>query len=151
MYLPYIIYRYLSASMACPFAKANEPIADIIVDKTTRLYPAHTIYTHLGCVCLRTILGLFLLNTELGAEAKTRFIVLFFVILLIFGYKYISFVTHNTVVWKTYPRTLIAYASGLYLIHKNQSRSAGMLVLVDALMGLQSRHTAHVASVLAKC
>jgi hypothetical protein len=137
--------------MACPFAKASEPIADIVVDKTTSLYPRHTVYTHLGCICLRTVLGLVLLNSELDHKNKTRSIVLFLVILLMFGCKYLSFLAHNTVVWKAYPRTLMAYASALYLIHKNQSRSAGMLVLVDGLMGLQSRHMAHVASVIAKC
>lgn len=137
--------------MVCPFAKGSEPIADIVVDTTTSLYPRHTIYTHLGCVCLRTVLGLFLLNSELDHKHKMKVIVLFLVILLIFGSKYWSFLTNNTVVWKSYPRTLIAYASALYLIYKDQSRSAGMLVLVDGLMGLQSRHMAHVASVIAKC
>jgi len=133
--------------MSCPLMAAGEPIADIVVDKTTKLYPNHTIYTHLGCVLLRTCIGLVLINSNLGHAHPTYFIYMFIAVLLMFSVKYVT--TNN--VWKFYPRPLIAYASALVSVSMGHPVQAGMLVVVDALMGLQSRHSAHTATVISKC
>lgn len=133
--------------MSCPYRSADQPIADVVLDKTTMLYPNHTVYTHLGCVLIRICLGLVLLNSDLGTVHKKAFVCLFVAILLMFTVKYMT--TKN--VWKCYPRTLLAYSAGLVSLARGAPSNAGILVIVDALLGVQSRSSAHIASVIAKC
>jgi len=129
--------------MSCPFqSPRSEPISDALVDKSLLLYPNHTIFTHLGCVALRSTLGVVLMNPRLCRKTQRSIMVLIGVAILVFGFKYFNQLHDNTTVWKTYPRMLIAYSVALYLVYTNQSQYAGLLIVVDALMGVQSRHMA---------
>ena len=129
-------------SNVCPYSR-SEPIADAIVDKSLILYPNHTIFTHLGCVALRCTLGVVLMHPQLCRQKRIAFMLLIGVVILIFGYKYIK---QNAVVWKTYPRMLIAYSIALHLLYTGRPQYAGLLIIVDALMGVQSRHMASALS-----
>ena len=52
--------------------------------------------------------------------------------------------------WKVYLRTVIAYGITGLMIHQQKYDIAGTIIITDALLGLQSRHMAHIASYLSK-
>ncbi len=135
-----------SVIQQCPEWSRGEPIDDRIVDHSTALYPHHNAFTHMGCVLIRTTLGLTLMRTNLSPAIRMTIIRIIIVVLIMFGVKYISQTVNETMTWKVYPRTLIAYSSALYLMSQHQEQQAGLLIIVDALMGLQSRHMASVLS-----
>lgn len=134
--------------MSCPMMSSRfDPIADELLDKSLKLYPNHTIYTHLGCVLLRTVMGLLLINPSLSPMVRNILIGIIVLSLVVFGYKYLSKNVMNDVVyWKAYPRMLVAYSSALCLISMKQEKLAGLLIIADGLMGINSRHTASVLS-----
>jgi succinate dehydrogenase hydrophobic anchor subunit len=68
------------------------------------------------------------------------------VALIIFFVKYVNNVAHDTLNWKNYPLMLISYSIALYLISIHKESEAGMLVIADALAGLQSRHDVSVVT-----
>ncbi len=119
----------------------REIIDNSIVDKHTRLYPNHTIYTHMGCVLLRTALGLILINSS-NPQVRQVILIIIVMSLIVFGFKYMK--TRNERLWKIYPRMLLAYSTALYLILQKQEKYAGALIIADALMGVQARHLASV-------
>ena len=129
-----------------------EPIADELEDKSLVLYPNHTIFTHMGCVLLRSVIGLALMHKDLVHSKGTRDIIVIVIALSIllplifFSYKYFKCLKNNTILWKSYPRMIIAYSIALGLIYSGNEKSAGLLIIMDALVGLQSRHTASVLS-----
>lgn len=113
-----------------------------LVDTTT-LVKDHTMYTHLGCVALRCFLGLyFLLKYQQTTEENIFFVVLFGALLFFFLFKFI----HVKKTWKVFLRTVITMALAIPLLlgaEKQIARAAiGLLLIVDALMGLQSRYVA---------
>lgn len=119
----------------------TEPIPDALVDHTTMLYPRHNMLTHLGCVLLRTSIGASLICSP---QASLVVIIVLTLVLIMFISKYSKM--RNVKTWKCYPRAIIIYATCLYLIAKKEHKSAGVLLIMDGLMGLQSRHTASVLS-----
>lgn len=121
-----------------------EPIDDKIVDHSTALYPRHNVFTHMGCVLLRTTIGLTLMRHNLSPTIRMTIIQIIVIVIILFGYKYITHTVNQVQTWKVYPRMLITYLSALYLINRHDEQSAGVLIIVDALMGLQSRHMASV-------
>lgn len=128
--------------MSCPHMEPHlGPIADGITDKSLKLYPHHTVFTHLGCVLIRTYLGVSLINAD---PKKVRIITLIMIMaMVVFWFKYATIMANNVVLWKSYLRMLVAYATALYLIiKKKQSNLAGLIIIVDALIGVQARHTA---------
>lgn len=135
--------------MSCPIMKHRyEPIADELTDHGTILYPNHTVFTHLGCVLLRTFIGIKLISPEPKSDACLRNIIIIMIIsMFIFGMKYFSHVIlRDTIYWKCYLRMLVAYSSALCLIFMGQQNFAGLIIITDALMGMNSRHTASVLS-----
>jgi hypothetical protein len=135
--------------MSCPVTTPHylEPIADDIVDKSTSLYPDHTVYTHLGCVLLRTLVGVTLVKSSGNSTARPLIIILMILSIVVFGYKYLfKVVKEGNVVWKVYLRTLLAYVTSTYLTLTGHSEIAGTILITDALMGVQSRHMASVLS-----
>jgi hypothetical protein len=132
--------------MKCPIKKQRyEPIADELVDHGTLLYPNHTIYTHLGCTLFRSVIGISLMSKSLSPQSRKTIILMIVSVLIIFAWKYLyNVVMHDIPFWKAYPRMLLAYSVALYLIHIKQESYAGMLIVADALMGIQSRHMASV-------
>lgn len=107
----------------------------------------HTIKTYIGCVLLRILLGL-LIYFKVSIFKNYYFIMsLFIAILSIFSSK--LFLTKNNT-WKVYIRTILIYITNIiinsldnykYKIYNKQSKNtSGLLVILDALMGLQSFH-----------
>ncbi len=128
----------------CSSNAALEPIDDNIVDHSTLLYPHHNVFTHMGCVLFRTTIGLTLMRDNLSPKIRMSIIYLMIIVLILFSSKYVSQVSNGITTWKVYPRMIISYIAALYLLSKHKEQSAGLLIIVDALMGLQSRHTASV-------
>lgn len=130
--------------MSCLRPRHFEPIADDLEDQSLLLYPNHSIYTHMGCIALRTGIAIALMNPTLSSQTRNALLVIIIVAFVVFAIKYLR--TANVAIWKSYPRMLIAYGTAAYLVHTHRESYAGMLILVDALMGVQSRHLASVLS-----
>jgi hypothetical protein len=112
-------------------------IPDRIRDHTT-IVKNHTWVSHFGCVLLRTIIGLLIAN---GTIPKGAIVVLCVLIIVMFSYKFMF----NTGTWKVYLRTVMTYtavATAQLANIPNANTLSGTLVIIDALMGLQSRYTA---------
>lgn len=124
-----------------------EPLHPSVVDYGN-IVPNHNVYTHLGCVLLRCSLGLGIIWSQYdGNTARKRvLIVLCVLVVIVFGTKHIVYTSLDKVVWKSYLRTVLAYSIAIICLHTNRYDHAGLLIISDALMGLQSRHTAFVAS-----
>lgn len=124
-----------------------EPLNPNVIDYGT-FSSNNTVYTHLGCVLLRCLLGgLIILSQSYGSKKiKSTWIVLCIIVVIIFTSKYITYSVLNRVVWKTYLRTIIAYSIAGTCLYVNRYDHAGLIIIVDALMGLQSRHMAFIAS-----
>lgn len=132
--------------MSCLRSARLEPIHDSLEDKSLILYPNHNVYTHLGCVAIRMALGLILTSPSLSEKLRFSIMLLMLIVLVIFAVKYIHSALDNITLWKSYPRMLLAYSSALYLIKTKQEPLAGMIIIVDALMGVQGRHLASALS-----
>lgn len=132
--------------MSCPIIKSRyDPIPDELLDKSLSYYPNHTMLTHLGCVLLRVVLGLFIIN---ATNPKVKQILLFILILavIVFGWKYMNIASKDIVLWKFYPRMLVSYSTAIYFILNDKPDLAGMMVILDSLIAFQSRHTTSVAT-----
>lgn len=110
---------------------------------TTTLIPNHSIYAHFGCVALRCFLGLYLITLYEGRRVEFGlFVAVLATALALFLYK--SIFARKT--WKVYSRTVLTLALTLILLlfaEKDAAKLvAGTLLIVDAMMGLQSRFTA---------
>lgn len=125
-------------------------IPERLIDLTTifeKQNKKHTLYTHLGCVLLRIILGLLIYYKVKGFKSYTFVSIFYILVIAFFGNK--LFITQNKT-WKVYIRTILIYSISLIInstdyhifnIYKNQSRNVtGLIMIFDALMGLQSRH-----------
>lgn len=121
----------------------NEPIAAELVDK-----PQHTMLTHLGCVLLRIILGIYVMNAD---QSKHDALLIFLITaIVIFSAKQWRLMSKNVLLWKSYPRNILSYSLAAYLLKTKRADAAGLLMIVDALMGLQSRHTSSALSSIIK-
>lgn len=113
----------------------------------SKLGKQHTISTHLGCVSLRLLLGL-LIYFKVQFFKNILFILIISSLIIIF-FSYKLSITNNKT-WKVYIRTLIIYSTILiinildkyiYNTYDKQERNiSGLLIIIDSLMGLQSRH-----------
>ena len=109
----------------------------------TLLVKHHSVYAHLGCVALRCSIGLyFLFLFQQTLEEKVFFSLLLGSLWLFFLYKF--FALKKT--WKSYSRIVVTLSLCLLLIWQGELETArtgvGLLLIVDAQIGLQSRHTA---------
>jgi hypothetical protein len=110
-------------------------IPEIFRDNTT-IIKNHSIKTHIVCILLRIILGILVINKTLSINL---IILLSLFVITMFGYKYFKLPN----VWKVYFRTVLIYSIVLILTLKygdNYRQISGTLIIVDSLMGLQSRH-----------
>lgn len=110
-------------------------IPDKLKDNTT-IIKNHTLKTHIFCILLRIIIGLLIITNNLS---KLVIQILSLFVVIMFFYKFIKL----PIVWKVYLRTVIAYAIVLFLVTKYNDKYnnvAGTIIIIDALMGLQSRH-----------
>jgi len=110
-------------------------IPEILRDNTT-IIKDHTIKSYIFCVLLRIAIGLSIITDKL----PTKIIIILAVFVVIaFSYKFYKLPN----VWKVYLRTVLVYFIVLILSLKYNNRYnniSGTLIIVDALMGLQSRH-----------
>jgi hypothetical protein len=111
------------------------PLPQRLVDHHT-LVKNHDWKDHLVCVLVRIIFGIAIINGALS----NNFIFLFgLLVVSIFLYKFI----YNPNTWKVYLRTALAWSVIVileYLHVPNASSINGVIAIVDALMGLQSRY-----------
>lgn len=110
---------------------------------TTTLIPNHTAYAHFGCVALRCLLGIYLITRYDGKRWEfASFVAVLGTALALFLYK--SIFAKKT--WKVYSRTVLTLTLTLLLLLFAEKDAAklvgGTLLIVDAMMGLQSRFTA---------
>lgn len=112
-------------------------IPNRIRDHTT-LVKNHTWMSHFGCILLRTLVGMLIAN---GSLPKSAIIILCLLVIITFSYKFLF----NQGTWKSYLRTVLAYftiATVQVVDMPCANAISGTIAIVDALMGLQSRHTA---------
>ena len=115
---------------------------DIFQDNTT-IIKNHTMKTYIFCVLFRILLGLLIITNKLS---KKLIIIISLLVIIIFLYKYFKL----PLVWKVYLRTILIYTTVLILTvlstrsldnrDNNYNNISGTLIIIDALMGLQSRH-----------
>lgn len=110
-------------------------IPELLRDNTT-IVKNHTLKTHIFCILLRICIGLLIITDNV--PTKIIQLLSFFVVLM-FTYKFFKLPN----IWKVYLRTVLFYSIVFFLITKFDNKYnnvAGTLIIVDALMGLQSRH-----------
>jgi len=111
-------------------------IPEILRDKTT-LIKNHTLKTYIFCILLRISIGLAVILNKIPV---TILQILSIFVIVTFLYKFIKIEK----IWKNYLRTVLVYSTILFLITKFNTRYielAGLLIIFDALMGLQTYHT----------
>lgn len=118
----------------------NNNIPERINDKTTIYYKNynkyHPLKNYLFCVIIRIILGLIIYNNLLS---KTVIYILSILIIIVFLTKFIN----NNANWKVYERTILLYSLIPYFTYKNNNDISSLLIIIDAVLGLQSRHIAN--------
>ena len=110
-------------------------IPELLRDNTT-IIKNHTIKTHIFCILLRIIIGL-LIITDNMPKVVIQLLCLF--VIIVFLYKFFK-IEH---IWKVYLRTVLTYGIVLFLVtqyNKKYNIVAGTLIIIDSLLGLQSRH-----------
>lgn len=110
-------------------------IPESLRDNTT-IIKNHTLKTHIFCILLRIIIGLLIITNKLPIKLIQ---ILCIFIIITFTYKFFK-LEH---IWKVYLRTVLSYSIVLFLVSKydNQYNNvAGTIIIIDSLMGLQSRH-----------
>ena len=110
-------------------------IPEKLKDNTT-IIKNHTLKTHIFCILLRIAIGLLIISNNLS---KTIIQILCLFVIITFTSKFFK-MKH---IWKVYLRTVLSYAIVLYLVTRYNDKYntvAGTIIIVDALMGLQSRH-----------
>lgn len=126
---------------------AYDTIPELLVDKTTILEkggaqwlpPSHTQFTYLFCVLLRIIIGILIYQNVLSSNFV---IILVLIILIVFGSKYYNIVKNRKSLWKNYQRHVISYSIVLITQLFNlpdKEKISGIIIILDALLGQQSR------------
>lgn len=111
-----------------------------LVDKTTAYYgwygKGHPWYTYIWCVLLRITIGIVLIYIN-NSYINNKYLAIYAIIVaVVFFSKFIS----NTKTWKVYIRNVLIYSIiAIMYKHPQHKDIAGMLIIIDALMGLQSR------------
>ena len=124
-----------------------DKIPELLVDKNTYLEknnPAwlperHTQFTYLFCIIIRILIGLLILSDKMSPNI---IIILCLLIIIMFGSKFLYIKSNKKSLWKNYLRTIISYTTILLIQKnniKNKNQLSGLIVIVDALMGQQSR------------
>lgn len=110
-------------------------IPEKLKDNTT-IIKNHTLKTHIFCILLRIFIGILIITDNLS-KGIIQLLTIF--VIISFGSKFFKLPN----VWKVYLRTVLAYSIVLFLVtkyDKKYNNIAGTIIIIDALMGLQSRH-----------
>jgi hypothetical protein len=104
-------------------------------------------FTYLPCVLIRISIALLFMYGVINNLAMT---ILSTLIVLMFLWKYIKIGSN---VWKNYLRTVLIYSLIIVVINVlpaslqvNKTALVGMLIIIDALLGQQSRFSAQLLS-----
>lgn len=92
----------------------------------------HTKWSHLLCIMFRSILGFYIITSPIISNI---ILYLLLVIVIMFSYK---LYTNNT--WKGYLKTVYVYSIAYKLIEYGYKDYAGLMIIFEALLSLQSRH-----------
>jgi hypothetical protein len=110
-------------------------IPEILRDKTT-IIKNHTLKTYIFCILIRILLGLL---TIVKLIPITIIQILSIFVIVTFLYKFFKIQK----IWKNYLRTVLIYSIVLFLVTKFNTKYielAGLLIIFDSLMGLQTYH-----------
>ena len=125
----------------------KEEIPNHLEDKNTFIYSKgrrHTLFTYIFCICIRIILGL-LIYYKVSVFKYLVFLIPLFLSFIIFtGSKFIK--TQNKT-WKVYLRTMLVSIISIIIsiLNKNDNNNiSGLLIIIDSLLGLQSRHSTSI-------
>ena len=111
-------------------------IPEILRDKTT-IVKNHTLKTYIFCILLRISIGILTITNIIPVSILQ---ILSILVIVMFLYKFFKIEK----IWKNYLRTVLVYSVILFLITKFNTKYiqlCGLLIIFDALMGLQSYHT----------
>jgi hypothetical protein len=133
----------MSKNLICSLGSTINDIPNRLVDQTTYMRlncnRFHTIYTYLFCLILRCIIGILIYE---GFINSTIINILCLSVIILFGNKYLTSKS-----WKNYLRIVMIYS--IILIINNspidddkKNNINGILIILDAMMGLQSRFIA---------
>lgn len=112
----------------------------LLVDTTTVFYKntgkGHPWYTYIWCVILRITIGLVILYVNADSINNNYLAIYAFIVAFAFFAKFMSV----SPTWKIYLRTVLSYLIIVASYKQPQFKNiAGSMMIVDALMGLQSR------------
>lgn len=134
---------------AAQFEKKNNYLVSKKMDipphlaDTTTLLKNHSAYSHFQSALIRCLLGLYVLLKYNGRLWERLVLTsLFGILLVFFTYKYMTLKK----TWKVYARVMLTLSLSLLLLWIARKETVqvvvGTLFFVDAMMGIQSRHTA---------
>lgn len=125
-----------------------DKIPELLIDRSTILetkHPKylpihHTQFTYLFCILVRILIGVLIIQNKI----PNNIIIIFsIIVLIIFGSKYHNIVKNKTNLWKNYQRHILTYITVLLFQNNkniyNKNTLSGLLIIIDALMGQQSR------------
>ncbi len=98
----------------------------------------HNWGTHMVCILFRISLGILLI---MNIEYYEQFRPLFIILIVLFGIKSSYLAWNKKQNWKGYYRTIIALLTSMCLSAQGKNESGGMVLIVDALISMQSRYT----------
>jgi Na+-transporting NADH:ubiquinone oxidoreductase subunit NqrB len=138
----------MQSNYSLELLKSNIVDQNTIFKKT--FHKDHNVYTHLGCVLLRCVIGAIIILHTKNENTKQILMVFCMIIIIMFASKFINNSNNNIVVWKAYLRPVIAYSAALGLIYNDRYDLSGTIIIVEALMGLQSRHDSFISSYISE-
>lgn len=100
----------------------------------------HTQFTYLFCIILRILLGVIIYQNLISTNI---IIIICLLILIGFGSKYFNILDNKITIWKNYQRVVILYSISLLSQIsniKNKNQLTGLLIIIDAILGQQSRY-----------
>ena len=99
---------------------------------------SHNQYTQIPCILIRICLGILLI---LNADAYEQYRTLFIILVIGFSIKSFYLWMKNIKTWKGYSRMIITYLASMCLLSQGKHEAGGTLIIVDALISMQSRYT----------
>lgn len=125
-------------------------IPERLIDLTTifaKNNKRHNLYTYIWCILFRIILGL-LIYYKISIFKKYYSVLILYLIILLISITKLYITKNHT--WKIYTRTILIFIINIiinsldkynYKLFNSQPRNiTGILVILDALMGIQSYH-----------
>jgi hypothetical protein len=119
---------------------AYQDLVPALVDTTTVYFKknnkGHPWYTYIWCTILRITIGLILLHLQSNQINNNYLAVYAFAVAFAFFSKFLTV----SPTWKVYMRTVLCYTIIVASRnHPNFKDIAGSIMIIDAIMGLQSR------------